>query len=150
MEVRKPELSLWSSVCSAHMFCCSVRAKKLYLIAFSPFCLLTSPCLADEPTNNLDIETIDALVDAINEFNGGIVVVTHDQRLIESCQCTLWVVEKRGVTKWEAGFDDYKATLLKEMEEQVEREAKERQAKIDAAAAARAEKMARLAKKVKK
>ena len=54
------------------------------------------------------------------------------------------------MTKWEAGFDDYKATLLKEMEEQVEREAKERQVKIDAAAAARAEKMARLAKKVKK
>ena len=100
--------------------------------------------------NNLDIETIDALVDAINEFNGGIVVVTHDQRLIESCQCTLWVVEKRGVTKWEAGFDGYKETLLKEMEEQVEREAKERQAKIDAAAAAQAEKMSRLAKKVKK
>jgi ATPase subunit of ABC transporter with duplicated ATPase domains len=40
--------------------------------------------LLDEPTNNLDIETIDALCDAINEFNGGIIVVTHDQRLIKS------------------------------------------------------------------
>jgi ATP-binding cassette subfamily F protein 1 len=113
-------------------------------------CFYSRPCPADEPTNNLDIETIDALVDAINEFNGGIVVVTHDQRLIEFCKCILWVVEKRGVTKWEAGFDDYKATLLKEMEEQVEKEAAERQNKLDAAAATRAEKMARLAKKVKK
>merc|ERR1719245_1336903 len=34
--------------------------------------------LLDEPTNNLDIETIDALIDGMNEFNGGIVVVTHD------------------------------------------------------------------------
>merc|ERR1719198_150052 len=57
--------------------------------------------MLDEPTNNLDIETIDALCDAINEYNGGIVVVTHDQRLIEECECNLWVVEKRGVTKWE-------------------------------------------------
>jgi ATP-binding cassette subfamily F protein 1 len=117
---------------------------------FTCVLLLTPFCPADEPTNNLDIETIDALVDAINQFNGGIVVVTHDQRLIEYCECTLWVVEKRGVTKWEAGFDDYKQTLLKEMEEQIEKEAAERQKKLDAAAAARTEKMARLAKKVKK
>lgn len=54
------------------------------------------------------------------------------------------------MTKWEAGFDDYKATLLKEMEEEVEKEAAERQKKLDATASARAEKMARLAKKVKK
>lgn len=105
--------------------------------------------LLDEPTNNLDIETIDALVDAINEFNGGIVVVTHDQRLIEECDCTLWVVEKRGVTKWENGFEDYKETLLAEMEAQVQKEAEDRRKKIEAAAAAKAEKLARLAQKVK-
>jgi ATP-binding cassette subfamily F protein 1 len=72
--------------------------------------------LLDEPTNNLDIETIDALCDAINEFNGGIIVVTHDQRLIEECNCTLWVVEKEGVTPWEAGFEDYKDTILAQLE----------------------------------
>lgn len=103
--------------------------------------------LLDEPTNNLDIETIDALVDAINNFNGGIVVVTHDQRLIEECDCTLWVVEKLGVTPWEKGFDDYKNTLLTEMEEAVEREAKIRQERLEAAATVRAEKLARLAKR---
>jgi ATP-binding cassette subfamily F protein 1 len=106
--------------------------------------------LLDEPTNNLDIETIDALCDAINEFNGGIIVVTHDQRLIEECECTLWVVEKQGVTEWKEGFDDYKATILRELEEQVEREAKVRQEKLDAAAAVRAEKLAKLKSKVKK
>jgi Fe-S cluster assembly ATPase SufC len=98
----------------------------------------------------LDIETIDALVDAINEFNGGIVVVTHDQRLIEQCDCTLWVVEKQGVTVWEAGFDDYKATILAQLEAEVEREAKTRREKLETAAVAKAEKIARLAKKVKK
>jgi ATP-binding cassette subfamily F protein 1 len=106
--------------------------------------------LLDEPTNNLDIETIDALCDAINEFNGGIVVVTHDQRLIEECDCTLWVVEKQGVTEWKEGFDDYKATILKQLEEEVEREAQVRREKLEAAAAAKAEKIARLAKKIRK
>uniref|UniRef100_A0A7S1ZRI5 ABC transporter domain-containing protein n=1 Tax=Ditylum brightwellii TaxID=49249 RepID=A0A7S1ZRI5_9STRA len=105
--------------------------------------------LLDEPTNNLDIETIDALVDAINEFNGGIVVVTHDQRLIEQCDCTLWVVEKQGVTKWEAGFEDYKDTLLREMEETMRKENEIRQAKLEAAAEERAKKLARMAAKKK-
>lgn len=105
--------------------------------------------LLDEPTNNLDIETIDALCDAINEFNGGIVVVTHDQRLIEECDCTLWVVEKQGVTPWEAGFDDYKDTILQQLEAEVEKEAQARQKKLQASAEAKAEKIARL-KKLKK
>jgi ATP-binding cassette subfamily F protein 1 len=102
--------------------------------------------LLDEPTNNLDIETIDALCDAINAFNGGIVVVTHDQRLIEECDCTLWVVEKEGVTQWDAGFEDYRENILRQLEEEVEREAAVRREKIGATAQAKAEKIARLAK----
>lgn len=105
--------------------------------------------LLDEPTNNLDIETIDALCDAINEFNGGIVVVTHDQRLIEERNCKLWVVEKQGVTRWDEGFDDCKGTILQQLEEEVEREAATRRAKLEAAAKEKAEKLASLASKVK-
>jgi ATP-binding cassette subfamily F protein 1 len=106
--------------------------------------------LLDEPTNNLDVESIDALLTAIQNFNGGIVVVTHDQRLIEECECTLWVVEKQGVTEWKAGFDDYKESILRQIEEEVVREANIRKLKLEAAAVAKAEKIARLAKKVKK
>lgn len=106
--------------------------------------------LLDEPTNNLDIETIDALIDAMNAFNGGIVVVTHDQRLIEFCECELWVVEKQSVTKWSEGFDDYKANLLREMEERMDKETTIRKEKLEAVAQAKAEKLAQLAAKLKK
>ena len=106
--------------------------------------------LLDEPTNNLDIETIDALIDAMNAFNGGIVVVTHDQRLIEYCDCELWVVEKEAVTKWSAGFDDYKESLLREMEERMDKEGEIRRKKLEQAAQAKAEKLAQLAAKLKK
>merc|ERR1711915_256027 len=92
--------------------------------------------LLDEPTNNLDIESIDALIDAINEFNGGIIVVTHDQRLIENCDCNLWVVEKQKVTPWVEGFDDYKDTLLREMEEEIEKQTEKRRRKLEEAAMA--------------
>lgn len=106
--------------------------------------------LLDEPTNNLDIETIDALIDAMNAFNGGIVVVTHDQRLIEYCDCELWVVEKESVTKWTAGFDDYKESLLREMEERMDKEGQIRKQKLEAAAKEKADKLAQLAAKLRK
>ena len=77
-------------------------------------------------------------------------MVTHDQRLIEECDCTLWVVEKQGVTEWTAGFDDYKDNILEQLEAEVEREAQARRQKAEATAAAKAEKLARLSKKVKK
>ena len=38
--------------------------------------------ILDEPTNNLDIESIDALAEALNEYEGGVIIVSHDERLI--------------------------------------------------------------------
>ena len=97
--------------------------------------------LLDEPTNNLDIETIDALITAVNEFNGGIVCVTHDQRLIDECNCELWVVENQDAIKWSAGFDDYKDNILTKLEKQAEEEEKYRAARLEAAAKEREAKL---------
>ncbi|OCT73630.1 hypothetical protein XELAEV_18032592mg, partial [Xenopus laevis] len=65
----------------------------------------------DEPTNHLDIETIDALADAINEFEGGMMLVSHDFRLIQQVAQEIWVCEKQAVTKWSGGILSYKHHL---------------------------------------
>jgi len=106
--------------------------------------------LLDEPTNNLDIETIDALTDAINEFNGGIVCVTHDQRLIEECDCELWIVEEQDAKKHAAGFDDYKDMILTKIEKQQAKEEAMRNEKLAALAKAKEEKLAKLRSKIGK
>ncbi|XP_055915163.1 ATP-binding cassette sub-family F member 2 [Eupeodes corollae] len=67
--------------------------------------------LLDEPTNHLDMETIDALADAINDFDGGMVLVSHDFRLINQVAEEIWVCENETVTKWNGGILDYKDHL---------------------------------------
>ncbi|KOX73379.1 ATP-binding cassette sub-family F member 2 [Melipona quadrifasciata] len=67
--------------------------------------------LLDEPTNHLDMETIDALADAINDFDGGMVLVSHDFRLINQVAEEIWVCENGTVTKWSGNILDYKEHL---------------------------------------
>ncbi len=89
-------------------------------VVFCELQLLCSHILfLDEPTNNLDIESIDALCTAIKEFDGGVVVVTHDARLIEATDCCLWIVDNQKVTPWQKGFEDYKEFLLNQLEERL-------------------------------
>jgi ATP-binding cassette subfamily F protein 1 len=71
----------------------------------------------DEPTNHLDIESIDALADAINAFNGGVVLVSHDARLIQATDCALWIVNNKNATPWHGTFDEYRESLLEELHE---------------------------------
>jgi ATPase subunit of ABC transporter with duplicated ATPase domains len=51
--------------------------------------------LLDEPTNHLDIETIEGLTKAINEYTGGLVMITHDKRLIENTESEIYLVENK-------------------------------------------------------
>lgn len=67
--------------------------------------------LMDEPTNHLDMETIDALAEAVNDFEGGMVLVSHDFRLISQVAEEIWVCEKGTVNKWQGGIQEYKENL---------------------------------------
>ncbi|XP_061716312.1 ATP-binding cassette sub-family F member 2 isoform X1 [Cydia pomonella] len=67
--------------------------------------------LMDEPTNHLDMETIDALADAVNDFEGGLVLVSHDFRLINQVAEEIWICENTTCTKWTGGILKYKDHL---------------------------------------
>jgi len=75
--------------------------------------------ILDEPTNNLDIESIDALADALNEYQGGVIIVSHDERLIRDTDCQLWVIEDQGIEEIDGGFDDYRKEVLDELGEEI-------------------------------
>ncbi|VVT54311.1 uncharacterized protein SAPINGB_P004012 [Magnusiomyces paraingens] len=69
--------------------------------------------LLDEPTNGLDIPTIDSLADAINAFEGGTVVVSHDFRLLDKIAKDIYVCEDKTATRWDDSILAYKAKLAK-------------------------------------
>jgi len=75
--------------------------------------------ILDEPTNNLDIESIDALGEAIKEYEGGVVIVSHDERLIRETNCQLWVIEEQTINEIEGGFEDYRKEVLDLLGEEV-------------------------------
>lgn len=87
-------------------------------VAFAELSLREPDVLVlDEPTNNLDIESIDALADALNEYKGGVILVSHDSRLIREANCTLWVIEENSVNEIDGDFDDYKREVLEQLGE---------------------------------
>lgn len=89
-------------------------------VAFADLALSNPDVIVlDEPTNNLDIESIDALADAINEFTGGVILVSHDARLILETACQLWVVENQEITEVDGDFDDYRQEILEKLGEEV-------------------------------
>jgi ATP-binding cassette subfamily F protein 3 len=68
--------------------------------------------ILDEPTNHLDIDSRAALAEAINDFPGAIIMVSHDRYLIEACADQLWVVADHTVTSYDGDLDDYRRTVL--------------------------------------
>ena len=71
-----------------------------------------------EPTNHLDLETIDGLVDALNKFEGGILIVTHNVSLISKVCKEIWECgADKSVTPFPGDFEDYAARLVKELKD---------------------------------
>src|SRR5882672_301524 len=68
--------------------------------------------ILDEPTNHLDIDSRAALAEAINEFPGAVIMVSHDRYLIEACADQLWVVANQTVATFDGDLDDYRRMVL--------------------------------------
>jgi ATP-binding cassette subfamily F protein 2 len=82
-------------------------------IVLAMICMATpNMLLLDEPTNHLDIEAIDALAEAIKSFNGGLVLVSHDFRLIDQVAQEIWVCDNKTVKKWSGDIRTYKKHLF--------------------------------------
>lgn len=80
--------------------------------------------LMDEPTNHLDLATREALSMALNEFEGTVMLVSHDRALLRSVCDEFWMVSRGGVEPFDGDLDDYQRYLLDEAKRQRE-EAKE-------------------------
>ncbi len=80
------------------------------------FALMTSDrphiLLLDEPTNHLDVVSRQALIQAINEFEGAVVIVSHDPHVISLTADRFWLIEKGGVAPFDGDLDDYRSYLL--------------------------------------
>ncbi|XP_052083345.1 ATP-binding cassette sub-family F member 3-like [Mytilus californianus] len=86
-------------------------------VAFAVLCMQNPNFLIlDEPTNHLDMETIDALGNALLKFKGGVILVSHDERLIRMICKELWVVQGGTVRTLEGGFEEYKHIVEKELD----------------------------------
>ncbi len=68
--------------------------------------------ILDEPTNHLDIDSRAALAEAINEYPGAVIMVSHDRYLIEACADRLWVVADHTVTPYDGDLEEYRRAVL--------------------------------------
>src|SRR4029079_12193797 len=68
--------------------------------------------LLDEPTNHLDIDAREELLTALNEYEGAVVLISHDRRLIEACADRLLLVADGRVAPFEGDLEEYKRFVL--------------------------------------
>ena len=96
--------------------------------------------LLDEPTNHLDVQSINALADAIEEFEGGVVVISHDGELLDRIcdheQAEVWVVDNGSIARYDGDFREYKEELVSEITGELDEDEKQEVAAASAAAAA--------------
>ncbi|HEY8013162.1 MAG TPA: ABC-F family ATP-binding cassette domain-containing protein, partial [Dongiaceae bacterium] len=73
--------------------------------------------LLDEPTNHLDVDAREALVQALNEYEGAVVLVSHDPHLIGLTADRLWLVADGRCTAFDGDLEDYRRLLLEQRRE---------------------------------
>ena len=66
----------------------------------------------DEPTNHLDIDSREALIHAINDYEGAVVLISHDRHIIETCVDRLWIVNNGTVQPYDGDMDEYTDLVL--------------------------------------
>jgi ATP-binding cassette subfamily F protein 3 len=76
--------------------------------------------IIDEGSNHLSMDAVDALIQAIQQFKGGLLVVSHDQYFVNKLCNELWVIEDGKATRFDGTFDEYKSQSAKRTKKRVE------------------------------
>src|SRR5436190_9818664 len=91
--------------------------------------------ILDEPTNHLDVESIEVLEDAVEEYDGTVILVSHDRALLRALTTRIWILHERRITEFAGGFAEWEevsaerdhAARVSAAEEQALRRVHERQ-----------------------
>jgi ABC-type multidrug transport system ATPase subunit len=80
------------------------KARLLFMLAtfHGPHILIL-----DEPTNHLDVDSREALIMAINDYEGAVILISHDRHIIETCADSLWLVRDGTVKTFDGDMDEY-------------------------------------------
>uniref|UniRef100_A0A7S3QXV4 ABC transporter domain-containing protein n=1 Tax=Dunaliella tertiolecta TaxID=3047 RepID=A0A7S3QXV4_DUNTE len=107
---------------------CKLSGGQKSRVVFTAIALLQPHILLlDEPTNHLDMQSIDALCDALDEFQGGVVVISHDAQLLSRLcadeeRSQVLIVEDGTIKNFPGDFEDYRNQLVKEIAEELDEE----------------------------
>jgi ATP-binding cassette subfamily F protein 3 len=73
--------------------------------------------ILDEPTNHLDIDSRAALIEAINDYSGATILISHDRHLLDACADRLWLVAGGTLTPFDGDLDDYRRRVLSDRDD---------------------------------
>ncbi len=106
-------LARFGIVSCADTLCGKISGGQATRLMFALICLSNPNLLIlDEPTNHLDIDGKDALIEAINNYEGAVILITHDFHLVEMTADRLWLVDKSRCTPYNEDIEEYKRFLL--------------------------------------
>lgn len=87
--------------------------------------------ILDEPTNHLDIDSRDELMNALNEFPGAVILISHDRHLIEATADRLWLVKDGTVAPYDGDMADYRQAITGGSADRRERREADKASKAD-------------------
>lgn len=85
--------------------------------------------ILDEPTNHLDMDSRQSLIHAINEYEGAVILISHDSYLVEACADKIMVVDNGTISNFDGDLSDYKKLVLSKKTGEKRKEKKERKEK---------------------
>ncbi len=97
--------------------------------------------ILDEPTNHLDVDSREALIEALNEYEGAVIVISHERHILEAVTDRLWLVADGAVKAFDGDVDDYRRHVLQSQKtEKADKSEKAERPEDDSSGAAAANK----------